>query len=110
MDIIDDMNGSQPQRSGFNLTFFFFFSQHFAACQFDCQSVLYVFELLLKFFKAGKWEGGGVKIFNAFSRATNWVVPQWFFAVVLCGVYVCSFRPLASIMCSRSGLANSKHF
>lgn len=72
-------------------------------CQFDCQSVLYVFELFLKFFKAGKWEGGGVQIFNAFSRATNWV-----FAVVLCGVFVCSFGPLANIMCSRSGLANSK--
>ena len=64
--------------------------------------------MFLKFFKAGKWEGGGVRIFNAFSRATNWVVSQWFFAVVLCGVYVCSFRPLTSIMCSRSGLANSK--
>lgn len=102
MDIIDDMNGSQPQRSVFNLTFFFF-SAAFVICQFDCQSVLYVFELFLKFFKAGKWEGGGVQIFNAFSRATNWV-----FAVVLCGVYVCSFGPLANIMCSRSGLANSK--
>lgn len=40
MDIVDDMNGSQPQRSVFNLTFFFsVFLEAFVICQFDCQSV-----------------------------------------------------------------------
>lgn len=78
------MGHSHRDRVQFDVFFCFFFSQHFAACQFDCQSVLYVFWIVFEVFQSwelGRWRCQNLQCIFKGNKLGR-------FPMVLCGCFV----------------------